>query len=69
LQCFDIAGECLCSVAEEISTYDSLTVGKHVADASLDCPHGDIHGRRCAWKEQCCKRRSERNKRSKLRDR
>lgn len=59
LQCFNIAGECLRRVAEEVSTYDGLTIGKHVANASLDCPHRDIHGGWCAWKEQCCKRHSE----------
>lgn len=50
LQGFDVAGECLCGIAEQISTCNGLAVREHVADACLDCPYGDLHGWGCACK-------------------
>jgi hypothetical protein len=53
LQGFDVAGECLCRVAEQISTCNGLAVGEHVANACLDCPYRDLHGWGCASKQRC----------------
>jgi hypothetical protein len=51
LQRFDVAGERLCRVAEQISTCNGLAVREHVADARLDCPYRDLHGWGCASKQ------------------
>lgn len=53
LQGFDVAGECLCGIAKQISTCNGLAVREHVADACLDCPFGDLHGWGCASKQRC----------------
>jgi hypothetical protein len=44
LEGLDKAGECLCGIAEEVSTCDAVVFGEHVGNAGLATPCRDFHG-------------------------